>query len=1269
MGSLIKRRKNFRRVISVVLMLVVLATCSGIEQFATLAYAQVSEITIYLKDNTENGWISKDDAIIEAVDNTTGHDHYSMVKVNDTTWSIRVPNTATNFTFNRLSSDGKTQWNSWSAGGRDNNNTYVVDGSEYGHWEDMDEILDEKYFHAGDIVYLDLTEFTEWKNNDAILYVNFSNASKEDNGEADIEINNADTSKYNPKNVDIEVAENVYAYVVGFEDQYTTELRFWRGDSTTLWNCSIVLTYEDYINGLNCVKVKDWDDNGELSESENEMDIKIDSDGDGLADYYEFGYNTDINNVDTDGDGLTDYQEIDETGTSPLNIDTDGNGVLDPDEDADGEGLTNIEEYRLGTSNLTVDTDFDGLTDYEEVYEYYTNPNEKDTDGDGADDEWEIINKFDPLVYNDSFIVNEVIEGKDTRVEIELVADGDSAASFQVNTHENDEKSINATIPGYLGSGYDFYIDGQFSSATIKYYFNIEEAEEEDFNPVVYYLNEDTNELEEIPTKWDGTSDFVTAQLPHFSTYLLLNKTKFDEIWNKKIKIGNGESSNLNVAFAVDLSGSMSGSKLTTTKVAINSFLDILEENDRAGLISFSSNSQVRSNLTTDISSLKDMINNMYASGGTAIYTGLNSAVEMLVNDDANGYDMIIVLTDGYDSPSTTYDKKYKSIVDKAVENHICVYTIGIGQVDTGLLTKIAQATGGNYYHASVVSELEEKINEVKEEAKDLTEDSNGDGITDYHTKLICDGSLRYSTGAAVMGFVGNYELIQENDDYDGDGLLNGEEISVGSTSGGRPCVVMMSKPADKDTDNDGYNDKEEKENGTNVFYPDIKKDDVNALFNDCYLASVFADDYENDYGTRALLFTGNLFTNFKYSYVDDYRKALIMYIQQYTEATYQDKRLKFIKDIYDSSLFSMLEEGTNYLLSLSDVVVEEKHIADYNELRKSVAECCIKIDLLRSDAAELDSFGKVLGYNDELYEGLLIVEEKIAKQEQLLLDITSEQTGILNSMKFNVKFVEATGKLVNKLPSPVVKLIKKLCDENVNTSLTYGLIALDTGVNVLDSVSIYGGFDAGLMQCAEVDGFLDSIIENSDLPELREAAADVKDMLEDDYEVIYNEVWAIGQDIGEGIVNALVNVALTSTGPFGWATSLGWGLGNLLSGTGSIDEKALSVIVYGNGAKCYSESIQEHLSSDTSDFYMCTEELKGQLQLLGQLKIVGEDKFCETANCRGPLRKLFEYIISDETQESLDEYGRDNIDSIVSACDNMSIFVEKIFDENYLYA
>lgn len=94
-----------------------------------------STITIYLIDDTEEQWVSNDNAVIELVDNTNGHDHYIMKKTADAEWSVELPKEARNITFNRLSPDKSSQWNSWSAGGRDSNNAYYVQGHEYGDWD------------------------------------------------------------------------------------------------------------------------------------------------------------------------------------------------------------------------------------------------------------------------------------------------------------------------------------------------------------------------------------------------------------------------------------------------------------------------------------------------------------------------------------------------------------------------------------------------------------------------------------------------------------------------------------------------------------------------------------------------------------------------------------------------------------------------------------------------------------------------------------------------------------------------------------------------------------------------------------------------------------------------------------------------------------------------------------------------------------------------------------------------------------------------------
>jgi thrombospondin type 3 repeat protein len=172
-----------------------------------------------------------------------------------------------------------------------------------------------------------------------------------------------------------------------------------------------------------------------------------DSDGDGLSDGDEFNhYQTDPCNTDSDGDGISDGAEIDtwdyddfRDRSNPLEADTDGDGLSDAQEinegcnggtdgyvnsfdsdgdglrdgldttadvanasgnagelgtdvfdsicdaDSDNDGLLDGEEVGLGTDPHDWDSDNDGLSDYEELNIYHTNPNNPDTDGDGAD--------------------------------------------------------------------------------------------------------------------------------------------------------------------------------------------------------------------------------------------------------------------------------------------------------------------------------------------------------------------------------------------------------------------------------------------------------------------------------------------------------------------------------------------------------------------------------------------------------------------------------------------------------------------------------------------------------------------------------------------------------------------------------------------------------------------------------------------------------------------------------------------------------------------
>lgn len=565
-----------------------------------------------------------------------------------------------------------------------------------------------------------------------------------------------------------------------------------------------------------------------------------DSDNDGLSDEEELRYETDINNSDTDGDGLGDYLEIYSFKTNPLVKDTDGdnlndcdeircgtnsllkdtdeNGITDNLEDADNDGLNNYEEILFGSDPTNEDSDFDELSDKKEK-ELGTDANNLDTDNDGLLDGKEIELGTDPL--NPDSNGNGILDGEEV-FNIEKSPEGDEVdenvtptisiplKATQINTFEmkkiaEDDVFLSSDIPGYIGSGYDFTVEGDFESASLTYEFNTSLLSNEGFEPRIYYFNEESQLLEELENQIvEGNK--VTATITHFSTYILLNKVEFDKVWETEIKPPSSGSdvddTTLDIALVIDSSGSMMWNDRDNLRVETSKlFVDKLQENDRAAVVDFDRSSYLLSGFTSDKDALKGALDRIDDNGGTAIYSGIQTALDEFDSNSRNAVRNMIILTDGEDN----YSYNYTSLLQRAIDSNIIIYTIGLGSsVDTNLLINIATTTGGKYYHASSAGDLVDEFDKLAGETIDFVTDTDKDGISDYYEKAINEGKLRLGNGKSLEG-----KLDPNNDDSDDDKVKDGKELVV-TEVGSKVYIKYNSDPTKKDTDGDGYSDYED---------------------------------------------------------------------------------------------------------------------------------------------------------------------------------------------------------------------------------------------------------------------------------------------------------------------------------------------------------------------------------------------------------------------------------------------------------------------------
>ena len=530
------------------------------------------------------------------------------------------------------------------------------------------------------------------------------------------------------------------------------------------------------------------------SVAQNEEVDLTDSDNDGLPDFYEEAIGTDKYNTDSDNDGLPDGFELFTTLTYPNSPDTDNDGILDGQEDNDNDGISNLEEFEMVIDPNDADTDGDGLSDSNEL-KYNMNPNDRDSLDDGI------------LDGNREFSITVACEASDNGLAVpnlDITLTGNQIDSLSTIKLEDDDPFLNSDIPGYLSNGYEFLLDGTFVSAKLSFSLDESVLNDSSIEPRIYYWNETTQLFEEVENQYmDGNN--LCVPLSHFSKYIVLNKREYNNYAFQFVIEAPSTAEELttkfDIAFVLDDSGSISSSDFTKMRDECKQLSDRFTENDRLALFMFASSVSKLTSFTDKDTFAECLSSYRRTNGMTALYSGINSATTEFKNYSTDASRIMIVVTDGYNNQSGASSA---TVINNAIEENVIIYCVGVGSVNSTVLKKISESTGGCYYYINQFSQLNGIFENIISET-DLYKDSDGDGLSDYHEKMIAAGKMHTGSGEALrLCTTMNYL----SSDSDGDGLADSEEVEIRKIPNSENYYCyMVSNPCVVDTDCDSYND------------------------------------------------------------------------------------------------------------------------------------------------------------------------------------------------------------------------------------------------------------------------------------------------------------------------------------------------------------------------------------------------------------------------------------------------------------------------------
>lgn len=197
----------------------------------------------------------------------------------------------------------------------------------------------------------------------------------------------------------------------------------------------------------------------------------------------------------------------------------------------------------------------------------------------------------------------------------------------------------------------------------------------------------------------------------------------FEDGVQQTIKVFERESEMpLNIVVAIDTSESTRNDmklEITSAKKFVQS---VLRPVDKISIFQISEDVLQLTKFSSDLKSIEHGIDDLQKGAGTSLYDAVYLGAESLMNRD--GRKVMVLITDGGD---TTSSATYASALRRAQEAEAIVYSIIIVPIasdagrNTGgehALIQMSKDTGGKYYYAESITQLDQAFRQVSDELR-----------------------------------------------------------------------------------------------------------------------------------------------------------------------------------------------------------------------------------------------------------------------------------------------------------------------------------------------------------------------------------------------------------------------------------------------------------------------------------------------------------------------------------------------------------------------